>query len=125
MHHVLLVDDDPQLLRVLRLQLEREGWVVENAPDAATAFRLLSEITPTVIVLDVMMPLLDGIELCQQIRHTPATARVPIVLLTAFTTDANRERAARAGASAVVAKPYDLEYLHSLLTELVSQPLAR
>ena len=124
MHHALLVDDDPHLLRVLRLQLEQEGWVVENAGDAATAFRLLTEITPAVIVLDVMMPALDGIDLCQQLRHAPATEKVPIVLLTAYTTDANRERAVRAGATAVVAKPYDIDELRTLLTGLATAATA-
>jgi DNA-binding response OmpR family regulator len=80
---VLLVDDDPNILRPLRLLVEREGYRVLTAADGAAALALAAIESPGLIVTDWMMPQVDGVELCRRLRSDSATAEIPVVMLSA------------------------------------------
>lgn len=80
---VLLVDDDPNILRPLRLLVEREGYRVLTAADGAAALAIASIENPGLIVTDWMMPRVDGVELCRRLRNDTATADIPVVMLSA------------------------------------------
>jgi len=105
---VLVVDDNPVNLRVCRLILERYGHVVETetSPVAALA-RMATQVPdlPDVLITDLMMPILDGIELTRQIRALPTGRDLPIIMLTARGEESDQDRAMEAGATNFLTKP--------------------
>ncbi len=97
--HALIIDDDRDLLRLVRQTLEfTAGWEVVTAGSGASGIELARSATLDVILVDVMMPEMDGYEVCRRLKADPATATVPIVLLTARR-DLNQARLAETGAS--------------------------
>jgi CheY-like chemotaxis protein len=118
---VLVVDDDPTILRLLQVNLEMEGHEVLTAGDGHEALERLREGAPEVVLLDVMMPGLDGWQVCERIRADPDLATTPVVILSARAQQSDLERGAQAGADAYITKPFDpLE-----LVELVERLAAR
>ena len=116
---VLVADDDPDMLTILRINLEAEGYAVEEAADGQEAWDLARTLHPDMVVLDVMMPGIDGIDVLTRMRTDPGTRDIPIVLLTAKTTDEDVWAGWRAGADYYLTKPFQLdellhfiEYLH-------------
>src|SRR5947209_1492367 len=80
---ILVVDDEPDALELLGFNLQRAGFEVSTASDGAEALRKARQLAPSLIVLDVMLPEMDGLEVCKALRRDAATASVPIVMLTA------------------------------------------
>ena len=112
---VLVVDDDEMIRRLLRTVLEADDIEVVEAPDGDAALAALKDLKPTVIVLDVMMPGLDGVEVCRRIDHRAAK----VVMLTARD-DPELERAALgAGADAFLTKPFSSVELLDLVGRLL------
>ena len=105
---VLLVDDEDDIRLVARASLERlAGWQVVAASSGREGIELAKAEQPDAIVLDVMMPGLDGPGTLAQLRADPATASIPVVFLTAKVQAAERRRLEELGAAGVVAKPFD------------------
>ncbi len=102
---LLLVEDDPDLLEVLRLTFEAEGFQTHLAGDGEAALRLVRRVQPDLVVLDLMLPGRDGIEVCQAIRADPATRHVPILMLTARAEEADVVLGLGVGADDYVTKP--------------------
>jgi DNA-binding response OmpR family regulator len=100
---VLLVDDEPLVRDVVARYLERDGYQMLEAADGEQAKRILERETPSLVVLDVMLPGLDGLELCQWIR---ATSDTPVVLLTALGEEKDRIHGLQLGADDYVTKPF-------------------
>ena len=104
----LIIDDDPDLLLLVRRTLEfTAGWEVATAGSGADGIELARRTRPPphVIVVDVMMPGIDGYEVCRRLKRDPPTAQVPIVLFTARR-DLNQRQLAESGANGVVFKPF-------------------
>lgn len=115
---VLLVDDDPDLLALMRLTLEfTAGWEVFGASSAAEGLEMARRLSPNVVVVDLMMPDVDGYEFCRRLKADPATAGVPLVLLTARI-ELDKARLAEAGAAGVLFKPFEPEKLAQQIREL-------
>jgi CheY-like chemotaxis protein len=115
---VLIVDDDPRNCELLGRLLEMEGCRVRTASNAGSGLAMAAEIVPDLVLLDVRMPGVDGFEACRRLRVTPATAAIPIFLVTAFDDDDVWPEATAAGASGLLGKPYDRAALRRLLREL-------
>ncbi len=114
----LIIDDDPDLLRLVRWTLEfTAGWEVVSASSGASGVELARSAAPNVILVDVMMPELDGYEVCRRLKADPATAQVPVVLLTARR-ELDQRRLAETGAAGVVFKPFQPEELASQVRAL-------
>jgi len=107
MSTVLIVDDDLTARETLVAMLEGERYDLQVAKDGAQALQVLAEIQPDIILLDVMMPGMDGYEVCRRIRSTPELAEVPIILLTALDDRASLLRGIEAGADDFLSKPAD------------------
>jgi two-component system KDP operon response regulator KdpE len=105
---ILLVDDDPQLIRLVRANLEPAGYKVLVALEARSALELIDAEMPDIIVLDIMLPEIDGYELCQRIREFSA---VPIIMLTAKVEDSDKVRGLKLGADDYVTKPFNVQEL--------------
>jgi DNA-binding response OmpR family regulator len=108
---VLIVDDDPVILRLLQVNFRLEGYEVEIAQRGEEALRIASELSPDVIVLDVMMPGVDGWEVCQRLKEDPALTSVPVIFLSARAQDEDRERGYALGVVEYVTKPFDPSHL--------------
>lgn len=111
MVNILVVDDDPEIIDLLRLDLELMGFQVDSANDGMNALKKAEAKTYDLIVLDVMMPKLDGFEVCKRIRANRASASVPIVLLTAKGTIEDKIRGFNAGADDYLVKPFEFQEL--------------
>jgi two-component system alkaline phosphatase synthesis response regulator PhoP len=101
--HILIVDDDEKILKTLRAYLEHDGFSVGIAIDGVMALEQARERAPDLVVLDLMLPQLDGIEVCRQLREHGS---VPIIMLTARTTEPDKLRGLKAGADDYITKPF-------------------
>jgi DNA-binding response OmpR family regulator len=117
---VLAVDDDPIILRLLQLNLELEGFEVLTAGDGIAGLEVIRRERPEVVLLDVMMPNLDGFQVCRSVRadDDPTVASTPIVILSARAQEADVEAGMAAGADAYVTKPFDPLELVGLVDRL-------
>ncbi|MDY7542810.1 response regulator transcription factor [Cryobacterium sp. 5B3] len=100
---ILVVDDDPTVLEIVCRYLRAAGFLVDEAPDGLSALRLAEEKRPHLVVLDRMLPLLDGIEVCRRVRSTWA---IPVILLTALNQEDDRIDGLEAGADDYLSKPF-------------------
>ncbi len=105
---VLLVDDDPQLIRLVRANLESVGYKVLATMDAHSSLKLVDMEGPDIIILDIMLPEMDGYELCQRIREFSST---PIIMLTAKVEDVDKVRGLKLGADDYLTKPFNVQEL--------------
>jgi CheY-like chemotaxis protein len=116
---VVVADDEEDILTLLGVVLRGAGLDVIPAADGAEAVRLAEQHRPDLIVLDVAMPRMDGREATAAIRRSDALAGVPVLLVSASTSDAARERAMSAGADAFIAKPFNPGALAQRVRELL------
>lgn len=112
---ILVVDDEVGALTLIGIMLERGGFDVLKARDAYTALDLLKNETPDLMILDVMMPGMDGIELCRQIRATPANKKTPVLILSARGDPESVREGMEAGANDYLSKPI---LHHDLITKI-------
>ena len=103
---VLIVEDEAALVTMLRYNLEKEGFAVCEAGDGEEALVQIAERKPDVVLLDWMLPLVSGIEVCRQIRRSPASRSLPVVMLTARGEEGDRVRGLNSGADDYVVKPF-------------------
>lgn len=111
--HILFADDDPGMRALVVINLEAEGFEVTTAEDGFSALEKAERLHPDLIVLDVMMPGRDGLDVLQELRKRPAVAAIPVVLLTAKATDADVWDGWKAGADYYMTKPFKPEDLAS------------
>lgn len=116
---IMIVDDSPEVLNLCGILFERRGYSVVKALDGASALEILEESAPDLFILDVMMPEINGIDLCKQIRAFPQHEHTPVIMLSAYSDSGIIEQTFAAGANDYVLKPVnpkDLEAkVHTLL----------
>ncbi len=108
---ILVVDDDPDILQFVRLNLELDGFVVELAGGGREALEKAAEAPPDLMLLDVMMPEIDGLTVLRRLRSDPTTANIPVIVLTARSLAEDRVKGLDLGADDYITKPFDLEEL--------------
>jgi two-component system phosphate regulon response regulator PhoB len=118
---ILIVDDEPPILDLVRFTLEDADVRVVEASDGAEALLVARREKPDLILLDVQMPKLTGLEVCRQLRREEAFAQTPIVMLTAATQEADRVRGREAGADEYLTKPFSPLALLALVEALVPE----
>lgn len=104
---VLVVDDEEHIIELIQLGLRYEGFQVESASDGEQAINLAQRESPDLIILDVMMPGIDGLEVCRRLRSNPTTSEIPILMLTAKDEVSDRILGLQTGADDYVTKPFD------------------
>jgi DNA-binding response OmpR family regulator len=112
---ILIVDDDPRLLHIVAMYLGIEGYEVSTAENGEDGLRAVETERPDLVILDIMMPGMDGIEACRRIRANPETRTLPIVMFSALSSDDDIERARLAGANHLITKPFNLVGLGSVV----------
>jgi two-component system, chemotaxis family, chemotaxis protein CheY len=116
---VLICDDEPSLRELMRISLG-SGYAFEEAADGTEAIELVDRIHPSLVLVDVMMPGQGGLAVIEHLRTTTEHARTPVIVVSAFSTEADRAAALAAGATAFVGKPFDPDDLASLAEELLA-----
>ena len=116
---ILIVEDEAPLLTLLRYNLEKQGFRVEEATDGQEALLRVSENKPDLVLLDWMLPTLSGIEVCRQIRRRPATRDLPVIMVTARTENQDAVRALDIGADDYITKPFAVEALLARIRALL------
>jgi twitching motility two-component system response regulator PilG len=108
---ILVVDDDLTVTQLLEALLTMEGHQPATLNDSTKALDLVESFHPDLILLDLMMPELNGYELCGLLRQNPEYTGIPVMVVSALDDPASRERAARAGAKDYITKPFDVDFL--------------
>ena len=114
---VLIVDDNPTNLKLVTYLVQAQGYEVATAGDAPTALAELRTHRPDVILMDLQLPGIDGLELTRQIKADPATCSIAIIAVTAYAMKGDREKALAAGCDAYVTKPIDTRALPGLIAQ--------
>ena len=123
MARVLVVDDEPDVLLLCRLNLEQDGHEVLEAPNGQVALEIVREDIPDLIVLDLMLPGIDGYDVLRTLRADQATAGVKVLVLTAKSLQADRERSRDLGAAAFLTKPFLPDELVTTVNRLLTEPV--
>jgi two-component system, OmpR family, alkaline phosphatase synthesis response regulator PhoP len=124
---VLVVDDEPQVAWMLQFSLEAEGYHAVTARDGRSALEAIAEHRPQLILLDIMMPIVDGWGVLEQLNRMPEPDRPRVVMVSARTSVRDRDRAQALGAAAFISKPFDIDFLLGTVASLLggSNPDAR
>jgi DNA-binding response OmpR family regulator len=103
---ILIVDDEPEAIELVEFNLKQAGFEVLTAADGATALKKTRQLLPSLIVLDLMLPEMDGLEVCKVLRRDPATTTIPILMLTAKAAEIDRVLGLELGADDYLTKPF-------------------
>ena len=120
MGRVLVVDDEPDVLLLCRLNLQQRGHELLEAADGSTALEIARELHPDVIVLDLMLPGISGYDVLEALQRDPETTNIPVLVLTAKSLRADRERSHGLGASGFLTKPFLPNELCEMVDSLVA-----
>jgi CheY-like chemotaxis protein len=121
---ILVVDDNPQNLRLARMTLRAAGYQVVTAIDAHEAVAALERAAPSVIVMDIQLPDVDGLELTRRLKADPERRRIPVLALTAYAMKGDEEKAIAAGCDGYLTKPIDADALPRAVATLLARTLA-
>lgn len=119
---VLVVDDDPVILELLRINFEMEGFEVVSACDGRAGLERAVAEAPDLVISDIMMPNVDGLQMLQQIRADPGIAELPVVLLSAKAQQTEVQKGLDMGADDYVTKPFDPLELLDRVNALLAKP---
>lgn len=126
MPRVLVVDDDRAIQQLLEVNLELDGYDVAKAVDGAEALEMVASFGPDIILLDVMMPRMDGREVCRRLKADPKTSALPIVFLSARAQEMDVSLGMELGAAAYLTKPFEpqdlLDTVRRVLAEAKAKP---
>ncbi len=118
---ILIVEDNPMNLKLVRVLLVGAGYDVHAAGDAHEAMAALHTVRPGLILMDLQLPGIDGLELTRQLKADPATAAIPVVAMTAYAMSGDEHRARSAGCDGYVTKPIDTRTLPGLVARYLLQ----
>jgi DNA-binding response OmpR family regulator len=121
---ILVADDEQDIRELVAYRLSRAGYTIIEARDGQEAFDLAAGQPPDMAVLDVMMPRLNGFDLTERLRHTPATRRLPILLMSASVQEADISRGFAAGADGYLTKPFTPDQLLTRVRDVLSRGAA-
>jgi len=118
---ILVVDDEADLVTFVKLRLEANGYEVLAAVDGEEARKAAKESQPDLIILDIILPKLNGFEVCSLLKNDPKTSHIPIIMLTAKDQEADIHLAKKVGSDAYIAKPFDADMLLLRIKELLKE----
>jgi len=116
---ILVVDDEPDISKLIKARMESAGYSVFTAFDGAEALKAVKENMPDLILLDVMLPKMDGYQVCRLLKFDEKSKHIPIIMLTARAGESDKEKSVEAGADAYLTKPFQTEELLSKISSLL------
>jgi two-component system, cell cycle response regulator DivK len=122
---ILIVDDNPVNLKLIRVLLAGEGYDVRTAGDAGEALKVLAEFRPRMILIDIQLPGIDGLELTRRLKADPSNHDIAIISLTAFAMKGDEERIIAAGCDGYIPKPIDTRTLPVQIRTYLQRHAAR
>src|SRR5579862_5945809 len=122
---ILVIDDEPYILRSLSYLLTREGYATESATNGEEGLERLRAIRPSIVFLDIMMPRMDGYEVCERVRQDPAIERTYLIMLSAKGQRVDRERGLLGGADEYMTKPFSPREVVQRVREVLDATAAR
>jgi DNA-binding response OmpR family regulator len=120
MHRILIVDDEPNIVLALELLMKKEGYEVHTVSDGESAVQAAKEFRPDLILLDIMMPKMDGYEVCQSMRSDALLKDVSIIMLTAKGREVEREKGLALGADHYITKPFSTRQVVMKVREILA-----
>lgn len=121
MRHVLLIEDEPNIIEAIRFLLSRDGWRVDTHADGRDAVDVIQQLAPDLVILDLMLPGRSGLEILSDLRQISELQSLPVLMLTARGQSRDRDMAERAGVSRFMTKPFSnaevLDAVRDLVTE--------
>lgn len=118
---ILVVDDAPVNLKLAGILLRQEGYEVRAVPDAEDALRVLDEFLPKIILVDIQLPGMDGLEFTRRVKQDPRTSAVTVIALTACAMRGDEERALAAGCDGYISKPIDTQKFSSRIRQIAER----
>jgi DNA-binding response OmpR family regulator len=118
---ILVVDDDEDTIELLEFSLKKAGFAVGTARNGVEALKKVCSISPDLVLLDLMMPEIDGFGVCETLKSNPMTATVPIIMLTAVTSQLSRMSGLEAGANDYLTKPFSPKLVVSKIEALLKR----
>jgi DNA-binding response OmpR family regulator len=118
---VLIADDEPNIVTALEYMLQKRGYEVRTVQNGTQALAEIAQFGPDLVLLDVMMPAINGYEVCQRIREDPALGHLKIIMLTAKGRDLDVAKGLALGADAYVTKPFAIKQLLDQVTQLLGE----
>ena len=116
---ILVIDDDPVILKLLESLLKAQGYIVIASREAAVGLEIAINRRPDLVILDVMMPIINGFNICRLMKSEHGHKHIPIILLTSRAADGDREIGMQVGADAYIAKPVKTEELLRTIQEFL------
>jgi DNA-binding response OmpR family regulator len=116
---ILAVDDEPHILKLVVFSLSSHGFDVLQATDGMSAIQVAEQEQPDLILMDVMMPLMNGYDACKRIKENPKTTHIPVVMVSAKSQVAEQTQGIESGASGYIVKPFTPKELVAQVTELL------
>jgi CheY-like chemotaxis protein len=121
--HILLVEDNEVNRRLAGFLLRSQGYEVREATTALAAFEMLDKERPDLIVMDIQLPGIDGLEATRKLKEQPATADIPVIAVTSYAMKGDREKALAAGCAGYVTKPIDKNtFIQEVAAQLDNRP---
>jgi DNA-binding response OmpR family regulator len=120
-HTILVVDDDPHIVRVVEINLTQEGHQVRTAADGEAGLAAVAQALPDLLILDITMPKLDGLETLKRLKADPATAEIPVIMLTARAEDEDVFEGYGTGAQWYLTKPFEPGELRRVVRHLLER----
>ncbi|MCM8800538.1 MAG: response regulator [Candidatus Omnitrophica bacterium] len=114
---ILVVDDEPDILNMIRLRLEANGYEVITASDGNTAYQRARSDSPDLIILDLMLPGMDGYQVCRLLKFDERYRSIPVIILTALSQKEDKEWAEKVGADCYLTKPFESDELLNKIKE--------
>lgn len=116
---ILVVDDEPHILMLLQDNLEMQGFEVLAASDGLEALEMVAKDPPDIIILDVAMPKMNGWDVCKTLKSSQDTKQIPIIFLTAFAQNADRDKGLSLGAARFITKPFHPDAIEKAIKEIL------
>jgi two-component system alkaline phosphatase synthesis response regulator PhoP len=122
---ILVVDDEPSILETIRFHLELSDYDVVSAADGVEALKLARSEHPDLILLDLMLPRMDGYKVCKMLKMDKRYRTIPVIMLTAKAGSVDEVEGYQSGADAYIKKPFDLEELSGVVQDMIEQSVDR
>jgi len=119
--NILIVEDEPQTVKLIKFILEKDEYSTISAKDGEEGLRMVKKRKPDLIILDLMLPKLDGYRLCETLKTDPDTKQIPVLVLTALDTGPDFEKALEKKADWYITKPFDPQHLLKRVAYLIGK----
>jgi len=118
---ILVIEDDPNMIKLIKYNLEKHGYSVISAEGGTEGLQLARQENPDLLILDVLLPGMDGFKICRLLRYDMKFKKLPIIILTGQTTDRHKEMGREVGGNVYLTKPFEPEILLEKVKELLGE----